>query len=240
MSLRTGLVKKPAAPALITKSRRGASPWAVTKMIGTWLFVSSNRLCNSMPLIPGKRTSRIKHIESFRLAESRYSSAEANVTVEKPAAFMTLPSASQRGSSSSTMAMTPVLDRVSLTSIHPICRSMKSPASKDRLAIREPRKLSCFRRRPVLTFEGWLRSEEHTSELQSPVHIVCRLLLEKKNRQRNPHPAIEVHVGPHDKDQGDECPDVEIGDRTATAQHLIACDRTTPPDVSGRWVNSAL
>src|SRR5690348_17907065 len=26
-----------------------------------------------------------------------------------------------------------------------------------------------------------VRSEEHTSELQSPVHIVCRLLLEKKN-----------------------------------------------------------
>src|SRR6266581_8262460 len=28
---------------------------------------------------------------------------------------------------------------------------------------------------------GWCRSEEHTSELQSPVHLVCRLLLEKKN-----------------------------------------------------------
>src|SRR4051794_41740072 len=27
-----------------------------------------------------------------------------------------------------------------------------------------------------------LRSEEHTSELQSPVHLVCRLLLEKKNQ----------------------------------------------------------
>src|SRR5207244_7029223 len=27
-----------------------------------------------------------------------------------------------------------------------------------------------------------LRSEEHTSELQSPDHLVCRLLLEKKNR----------------------------------------------------------
>src|SRR5690348_6192111 len=26
-----------------------------------------------------------------------------------------------------------------------------------------------------------LQSEEHTSELQSPVHLVCRLLLEKKN-----------------------------------------------------------
>src|SRR5438552_12793031 len=28
-----------------------------------------------------------------------------------------------------------------------------------------------------------LRSEEHTSELQSPDHLVCRLLLEKKNMQ---------------------------------------------------------
>src|SRR2546422_6302168 len=27
------------------------------------------------------------------------------------------------------------------------------------------------------------RSEEHTSELQSRLHLVCRLLLEKKNRQ---------------------------------------------------------
>src|SRR5690348_18501787 len=27
------------------------------------------------------------------------------------------------------------------------------------------------------------RSEEHTSELQSPVHLVCRLLLEKKKKE---------------------------------------------------------
>src|SRR5438876_8233491 len=27
-----------------------------------------------------------------------------------------------------------------------------------------------------------IRSEEHTSELQSPVHLVCRLLLEKKKK----------------------------------------------------------
>src|SRR5690348_17485458 len=31
------------------------------------------------------------------------------------------------------------------------------------------------------TLRALLRSEEHTSELQSPVHLVCRLLLEKKN-----------------------------------------------------------
>src|SRR5258708_27217230 len=32
---------------------------------------------------------------------------------------------------------------------------------------------------------GGGRSEEHTSELQSPDHLVCRLLLEKKNRCNN-------------------------------------------------------
>ena len=30
------------------------------------------------------------------------------------------------------------------------------------------------------------RSEEHTSELQSPMYLVCRLLLEKKKKQKNP------------------------------------------------------
>src|SRR3989442_11817866 len=32
---------------------------------------------------------------------------------------------------------------------------------------------------------GDLRSEEHTSELQSRPHLVCRLLLEKKKKQKN-------------------------------------------------------
>src|SRR5258708_26992379 len=31
------------------------------------------------------------------------------------------------------------------------------------------------------------RSEEHTSELQSPDHLVCRLLLEKKNKNEMTH-----------------------------------------------------
>src|SRR5258708_16205129 len=45
------------------------------------------------------------------------------------------------------------------------------------------------------------RSEEHTSELQSPDHLVCRLLLEKKKNtipdtetSRRPRPL--VHEGP--------------------------------------------
>src|SRR5256885_9734594 len=40
---------------------------------------------------------------------------------------------------------------------------------------------------PFIAFGRWQqffkRSEEHTSELQSPCNLVCRLLLEKKNRR---------------------------------------------------------
>src|SRR5690348_17892084 len=49
---------------------------------------------------------------------------------------------------------------------------------------------------PVYPSSSWakaFRSEEHTSELQSPVHLVCRLLLEKKKQDKlivdhNPKP----------------------------------------------------
>src|SRR5256885_6536274 len=34
------------------------------------------------------------------------------------------------------------------------------------------------------------RSEEHTSELQSPCNLVCRLLLEKKKKQRITFPSL--------------------------------------------------
>src|SRR4051794_41371048 len=43
---------------------------------------------------------------------------------------------------------------------------------------------------------GCPRSEEHTSELQSPVHLVCRLLLEKKKTINNTHhhqPTLTHH-----------------------------------------------
>src|SRR2546426_3230964 len=45
--------------------------------------------------------------------------------------------------------------------------------------------LYVYQREALLEFptlpQGDLRSEEHTSELQSPCNLVCRLLLEKKN-----------------------------------------------------------
>src|SRR5258708_31146178 len=36
--------------------------------------------------------------------------------------------------------------------------------------------------RHTLPYSSAARSEEHTSELQSPDHLVCRLMLEKKKR----------------------------------------------------------
>src|SRR5256885_6076341 len=36
------------------------------------------------------------------------------------------------------------------------------------------------------------RSEEHTSELQSPCNLVCRLLLEKKKNKKNGHDTSYV------------------------------------------------
>src|SRR2546429_1367877 len=38
------------------------------------------------------------------------------------------------------------------------------------------------------------RSEEHTSELQSRLHLVCRLLLEKKKKKPNRHTTAERNV----------------------------------------------
>src|SRR5690348_18130445 len=39
------------------------------------------------------------------------------------------------------------------------------------------------------------RSEEHTSELQSPVHLVCRLLLEKKQHPyQSPHQDLPQQI----------------------------------------------
>src|SRR5256885_11849036 len=44
--------------------------------------------------------------------------------------------------------------------------------------------------RPAAAGRATPRSEEHTSELQSPCNLVCRLLLEKKKRAADPPPHI--------------------------------------------------
>src|SRR5437762_6576493 len=42
---------------------------------------------------------------------------------------------------------------------------------------------------------GWHeRSEEHTSELQSPMYLVCRLLLEKKKKKQTHHQTHKPYI----------------------------------------------
>src|SRR2546425_5020489 len=55
------------------------------------------------------------------------------------------------------------------------------------LAIAERKYNSPFRTAITTLTAGAARSEEHTSELQSLAYLVCRLLLEKKNKIATTH-----------------------------------------------------
>src|SRR5947208_16816760 len=62
----------------------------------------------------------------------------------------------------------------------PTCR--RTPPRSVNLNALESRFFNtCSRRLQSVVIALPKRSEEHTSELQSPDHLVCRLLLEKKN-----------------------------------------------------------
>src|SRR5207244_11001819 len=73
-----------------------------------------------------------------------------------------------------------------------ICLTISMPVSIKSPLARQPNKfkslwpirrsVGAVREPPVGACDFHCRSEEHTSELQSPDHLVCRLLLEKKKK----------------------------------------------------------
>src|ERR1041384_3206368 len=65
----------------------------------------------------------------------------------------------------------------------PFPNAYRGPSSEEALAALE---------RALVT----QRSEEHTSELRSLAYLVCRLLLEKKQKKQNKHP-YHTYIGPH-------------------------------------------
>src|SRR5258708_26723637 len=89
------------------------------------------------------------------------------------------------------------------STLFPYTTLFRSPFRVDGFSVLAPWALPPQRGCPVgdpgllttITFHGFgvrtlsltcrLRSEEHTSELQSPDHLVCRLLLEKKKTREN-------------------------------------------------------
>src|SRR5437879_10790636 len=60
---------------------------------------------------------------------------------------------------------------------------MRTPIFRTRFLCRS--RLGSVRHSPgtLRDSQGHARSEEHTSELQSPMYLVCRLLLEKKKKK---------------------------------------------------------
>src|SRR5256885_12614552 len=61
---------------------------------------------------------------------------------------------------------------------------LPGPDFVDRILAESDRSPQVLRNFNSLLNHGRLRSEEHTSELQSPCNLVCRLLLEKKKHLR--------------------------------------------------------
>src|SRR5205807_9916138 len=101
-----------------------------------------------------------------------------------PADLRALPSfPTRRSSDLSAVPLKPVDELVSVASSRLARVSFPEP-----LSVVKPLKSSVYE--PSEYVEGLpndilrrlVRSEEHTSELQSPCNLVCRLLLEKKNK----------------------------------------------------------
>src|SRR5438094_6985485 len=70
----------------------------------------------------------------------------------------------------------------------PSCNNPPQVGLRDDILKRHDRPARSLRQQPAPAYHAFLvyrlatRSEEHTSELQSPYDLVCRLLLEKKKK----------------------------------------------------------
>src|SRR5690348_17640009 len=72
------------------------------------------------------------------------------------------------------------------STLFPYTTLFRSPAARPRRppGVRAARRAPGRRVHAPPRRRARTRSEEHTSELQSPVHLVCRLLLEKKKKKK--------------------------------------------------------
>src|SRR5256885_6727223 len=81
--------------------------------------------------------------------------------------------------------------------VAPVCgrgdQSQPALQRRPRARARGAAQLDDVQLRRALEQHGALRSEEHTSELQSPCNLVCRLLLEKKKKQS--YTGFRLNIG---------------------------------------------
>src|SRR2546429_2274987 len=90
--------------------------------------------------------------------------------------------------------------------------------------------MSCHKAVPrTFLADSAFRSEEHTSELQSRLHLVCRLLLEKKKDHARQHPSIDQRE--HLQLTGVGC---QLSSSIASCRAYIPSARALPyPDAAG-------
>src|SRR5947207_10899979 len=95
------------------------------------------------------------------------------------------------------IAREPADFRCGIDGLAKICRTvLKSDPFSGALFVFRNRRSKSIK---ILSYNSrgfWLRSEEHTSELQSHSDLVCRLLLEKKNETRQIQPC-QKQLRPH-------------------------------------------
>src|SRR4051812_49821788 len=78
------------------------------------------------------------------------------------------------------------------STLFPYTTLFRSPSCPGRARSPGPDRRRCPCRRRCPARRPCPRSEEHTSELQSHVNLVCRLLLEKKKHTKVARNAIEI------------------------------------------------
>src|SRR5437867_8944516 len=77
------------------------------------------------------------------------------------------------------------------------------------------------------TISAIARSEEHTSELQSPYDLVCRLLLEKKKKNKKKQQTRKTQNKKHSKGIGHTEPKADVSEvptntNRASIRHLAS------------------
>src|SRR2546422_6137542 len=73
------------------------------------------------------------------------------------------------------------------STLFPYTTLFRSQVGAPRLESREVHRHVDVADRTEALHDRRVRSEEHTSELQSRLHLVCRLLLEKKKKNKQTH-----------------------------------------------------
>src|SRR6266478_8211826 len=143
------------------------------KTIGGEAPVRSSCSCSSNPLRPIRLTSSTRHLALARCSEARNSSAEPKTSTANASAQRGRRSARSTDRSSS---ITQISEGIVNTMDG--CPSFNHPLLVHRAFV--PSRPGGARHPP----RARLRSEEHTSELQSQSNLVCRLLLEKKKKKK--------------------------------------------------------